>query len=80
MEIAEENHNKAAFASHHRLLKVTRLPFGLKNAPGTSQQAMDVRITKIRLQFAVVYLDYFFMFLLTADEHFDHVRQELTLL
>lgn len=35
MEIAEQDRDKTAYASHHRLFQFTWMPFGQKNAPET---------------------------------------------
>lgn len=41
VQIEDEDQNKTAFASRHGLYRFVPLPFGLKNAPGTSQRTMD---------------------------------------
>lgn len=47
-EIANKDCDKMAFTSHHRFLRFTRMPFGLKNTPSTFQSAMDVVRTKVK--------------------------------
>lgn len=50
------------------------------NALGTFQRAKDVLLTKGKLQFALMYLDYIVIYSGTSDEHLDHVRQLLPVL
>lgn len=73
LEIAKEDRDKAAFTSHHGLLRFTRMPFEVRDTPGTFQLAMDVLMTKVNLQFALAYLDDIVIFSCTPDEHNDHV-------
>lgn len=39
--IEETDHDEAAFTSNHGLYLFIRVPFGLKNAPGTLQRSID---------------------------------------
>lgn len=48
--------------------------------PGTFQRAMKDLLTKIKLQFAWVYLEDIVIFWRTPDIHIEYVRQVLTLL
>lgn len=56
-EVADEDPKKAAFASHNRLLRLIRMPFGPKDAPKTFQRAMDNILFSNKWQFAQVYLE-----------------------
>lgn len=79
VEIEEHYRNKTPFPSHHNLCSFVRMPFGLKNAPGTFQQTMDVIVACVNWQFALVYLEDIVIFLKTPEERIEHVRQVLTL-
>lgn len=46
LDNSEEDWNSAPFTSHHGLFLVTRMHFGLKNASGMFEGAMDVPLTK----------------------------------
>ena len=52
-----EDRDKTAFFSHCGLFRWLRMPFGLKNAPGTFQRAANVILAGVKWQFALVYLD-----------------------
>lgn len=54
--------NKAAFVAYNRLYKNTRIPFGLKNDPATFQTAMDIILSSVKRQYAVVYIDCIIIF------------------
>ena len=56
------------------------MPFGLRNAPGTFQRAIDVILAQVRWQYSLVYLDDIVVFSKTGEEHIDHVRSVLSLL
>lgn len=79
VEIAEEDRDKTAFTSHYGLFHFTRMPFGLKNDPGTFQRANDVLDTKVKQQFAFIYIDYIVMDSCRTVEYIDHVGQILKL-
>lgn len=79
VEFAEEDHEKTAFMSDHGLFRFISMPFGLKNAPRTFQQAIEVLLMNVKWKFSFVYLDVILIFWRTADKHVDHVRQVLTL-
>lgn len=54
------------------------LPFGLKNAPGTSQRFManDVLVGYLQ-KFCKVYLDDILIYSATPEEHIGHLRKVL---
>lgn len=68
-----------AFKSHHGLFESTRMPFGLKKALGTFQWAMNVILSAVKWQFALMYLEDVVVVSRNPDEHIDHVWQVLTL-
>lgn len=53
--------------------------FGLKNAPGSFQLAMDVKLSTVYWQFALVYLNDVVIFSKNLEAHYKHVRHVLTL-
>ena len=80
IEIDEDDRDKTAFTSHWGLFRFKRMPFGLKNAPGTFQRAADVILSKVKWQTALVYLDDVIVYSKTYEEHFEHLRTVLDLL
>jgi len=80
IQLDETAKDLTSFTSHFGLFRYTRMPFGLKNAPATFQRVMDVILSSVRWQFALVYLDDIFVFSTTVEDHFDHVRTVLGLL
>ena len=80
VEIAEEDHDKATFASHSRLYRFLRMPFGLQNAPATFQRAVDIILSGVKWKTALVYLDDVIVYSRTVTEHMAHVREILQLL
>lgn len=80
VEIAKRNIEKIEFVSHHGLLKLIGILFGLKNASGTVQHAMDIILLVVHWQFALVYLNDTVMFLKKLEAHIKHVRHVLKLL
>ena len=71
--MAEKDKDKTAFISHYGLYRFIRMPFGLKNAPGTFQRAADVILAQFKWQFALVYLDDVIVYSKSIEEHFDHL-------
>ena len=56
------------------------MPFGLKNAPATFQRAIDIILSRVKWQYALVYLDDVIIYSKSFEEHIVHVRTVLTLL
>ena len=71
--VAEEDKDKTAFISHFGLYRWLRMPFGLKNAPGTFQRAADIILASVKWQFVLVYLDGVIVYSKSIEEHFDHL-------
>ena len=80
IEVDPNDRDKTAFTSHFGLYRFKRMPFGLKNAPGTFQRAADVILAKVRWQTALVYLDDVIVYSKNVSEHYDHLRVVLDLL
>jgi hypothetical protein len=56
------------------------MPFGLTNAPATFMQVMNDVFMPFIDDFLIVYLDDILIFSRTREEHFQHVRQILSVL
>lgn len=56
------------------------MPFGLQNAPETFQLVVDIILSKVKWQFALVYLDDVIIYPTTFEEHTPQVRAVLHLL
>lgn len=54
------------------------MPFGFRNAPGTYQVTMDVILTSVKWQFALVYFTDISIFSKTSQKHIGRVKQILT--
>lgn len=80
IEIDENDRDKTAFVSHQGLYRFKRMPFGLRNAPGTFQRAADVILAKVKWTTALVYLDDVIVYSRTKEEHYEHLRTVLSLL
>lgn len=79
-EIDEADRNKTAFTSHHEIYRFIRMPFRLRNAPGTFQRTMDFILSTVKWRFALVYFDDIAVFSKSPEEYIEHVRHVFTLL
>jgi len=77
-----ESKEKTSFRCHCGSFQFNRLPFGLVNAPAAFQRYMDVALSGLNFNCALVYLDDILVFSKTWDEHlkdintvFDYVRR-----
>lgn len=80
IDLDEQDRDKTSFCSHFGLYRFTRMPFGLRNAPGTFQRAADVILANVKWQFSLAYLDDVIVYSRTLSEHHEHVRTILELL
>jgi Reverse transcriptase (RNA-dependent DNA polymerase) len=71
---------KTAFTSHFGVDQFRRLPFGLRNAPGTFQRAIDIILSGIKWKTCLVYLDDVIIFSSSRDMHLKRVNEALNLL
>ncbi|GBG62959.1 hypothetical protein CBR_g34659 [Chara braunii] len=78
--IRPEDQHKTAFQTRYGLYEVVVMPFGLCNAPGTFQHAMNRIVHDYLDKFVVVYLDDIRTFGKTVEEHAQHVDKVLSLL
>lgn len=67
VQIDDLDCDKTAFTSDHWMLRFSRTPFGLFNAPSKIQKTMDVKLGPVKRHFALVYLHYIFTFSRNAN-------------
>lgn len=79
LEIDDKKNDKIVFTSRHGLYQLIVMLFGLKNAAGTFQRAVDVIRAPVQWQKSVVYLEDVVAFSKTPKEHNTHVKQMLAL-
>ena len=80
LPMAPEDVSKTAFKTRYGQYEFKVLPFGLCNAPGTFQRAMDDMLRPHLDVFTTVYLDDILIFSNTFEEHMEHLDKVLTLL
>ncbi|GBG70429.1 hypothetical protein CBR_g6557 [Chara braunii] len=78
--IRPEDQHKTAFQTRYGLYEFVVMPFGLCNAPGTFQHAMNRIFRDYLDKFVIVYLDDILIFSRTVDEHVAHLDKVLSLL
>ncbi|XP_057190663.1 uncharacterized protein LOC130554808 [Triplophysa rosa] len=57
IEMKLDDRHKTAFATRYGLYEYTRMPFGLCNAPGTFQRAMELVLRGLQWDTLLIYLD-----------------------
>ena len=77
--MADDERDEKAFVSHCGLIRWLRMPFGLKNAPGTFQRAADVILDGVEWHFALVYLEFIIIYSILIEDHYDHLTTVLDL-
>lgn len=60
---------KTAFMSHEGFYEFTRLPFGLCNAPSHFQRVMQIVLSGLQWNFALVFLDDIIVFSTSFEQH-----------
>ena len=72
--VHEDDRDKIAFTTPWGTFHYAKMPFGLKNAGATFQQAMDLDFTNEKDVFLVVYLDDLIVCSKSDEEHMHHLR------
>ncbi len=75
VEMNEQSKELTAFTTHYGLYEYNRMPFGLKNAPGTFQRLMESVMSSMNWRQCLVYLDDVIVFSRTFDEHLTHLKE-----
>ncbi|GBG74915.1 hypothetical protein CBR_g19429 [Chara braunii] len=78
--IRPEDQHKTAFQTRYGLFEFVVMSFGLCNAPGTFQHAMNQIFHDYLDKFVIVYLDDILIFSKTVEEHVAHLDKVLSLL
>ncbi|GBG67444.1 hypothetical protein CBR_g579 [Chara braunii] len=78
--IRPEDQHKTAFQTRYGLYEFVVIPFGLRNAPGTFQHAVNRIFHGHWDKFVIVYLDDILIFSRTVEEHVAHLDNVLSLL
>ncbi|GBG87009.1 hypothetical protein CBR_g44463 [Chara braunii] len=78
--VRHEDQHKTAFQTRYGLYEFVVMPFGLCNAPGTFQHAMNRIFHEYLDKFIVVHLDDILIFSRTVEEHAEHLKTVLGLL
>ncbi|GBG90849.1 hypothetical protein CBR_g51355 [Chara braunii] len=78
--IRPEDQHKTAFQTRYGLYEFVVMPFGLCNAPGSFQHAMNRIFHDYVDKFVIVYLDDILIFSKTVEEHVAHLDKVLSLL
>ncbi|GBG83937.1 hypothetical protein CBR_g37809 [Chara braunii] len=78
--IRPQDQHKTAFQTRYGLYEFVVMPFGLCNAPGTFEHAMNQIFHNYLDKFVIVYLDDILIFSKTVKEHVAHLDKVLSLL
>jgi len=74
--VAEQDQDKTAFCTPWGKYSLTRMPFGLRNAPATFQRCMNV-VPEGLEEFTGAYIDDLIVYSRSWEEHEEHLRQVL---
>lgn len=80
MMIKESDLHKTTFSSHHGIYQFARIPFVLRNAPASFQEAIDIILSSVHFKYVVVNLDDFIVFSRNVEEHLENIATVLSLL
>ena len=72
--IAPRDCDNITLNSHFGKYPFMRMPFGPKNALAMYQQAIDIILTTVKCQFALMYFDDIIVFSSSFEDHKAHVR------
>lgn len=73
-----EDQNKAIFTSHLGTFRQTRIPFGLFNAPSTSQRAFNIFLFGFSWKTFLVYIDDIIIYSKNIRQHVEDILEDLT--
>lgn len=79
-EIPRADRDKTILFSHHGLFGFIRMRLGLRNAQASFRRPVDTIMSRLRRQFALVYLDSIIVYSKFVTEHWVHTHIVLTLL
>lgn len=80
IKIDEADRVETAVKSHHGHFRFIRMHFALHNVPGTFQLKMDVVLSTVKWNFAIVFLEDIIVFSKSPDEHIEQVSEIFFLL
>ncbi|KZS13083.1 Uncharacterized protein APZ42_021817 [Daphnia magna] len=75
--VASKDRPKTAFVTADGLYQFCALPFGLTNAPGIFQRAMDIILAGLRWTTCLVYLDDVIVYSATFEQHLERLQSVL---
>jgi len=78
--MADKDRDKTTFVCLEGAYRYILLPSGLSNAPATFQRAIDMILGGLKWKSCLVYLDDIIVFLQSAGEHVEHLREGVTAL
>lgn len=64
---------ETGFKPHFGLRRFIRMPYGLRNTPGTFQRSMDVILVAVQFQFGLMYIDDNAIFFKSSQVQISHV-------
>lgn len=77
IKVKEEDIGKTAFVCKRGLFEFVRMPFGLCNAPGTFQRAMDILLSGLNWKISLIYIDDILVFSPTFEQHLNDLESVL---
>jgi hypothetical protein len=75
IEMKPDDREKTAFSCHKGHYQFIKMPFGLNNAPATSQRCMDCILMGLKGTDCLAYLDDLICYSATMDEHVHKLRK-----
>jgi len=78
VSIRPVDREKTAFTTHSGIYDWLSMPFGLTNAPATFQRAIDIKLSGLKWQPCLVYLDDVIIFSACAEQHVKDVNVVFT--
>ena len=75
IEMEESSKQYTAFTTHCGLYEYNRMPFGLKNAPGTFQRLMESVLCSMNWKQCLIYIDDCIISSNSFDDHLAHLEQ-----